>query len=61
MTRRSDLGMSLQEIAEETGMSVSAVSVTLTRGLRKLRREGLIQTARELAQELDRNRREIVE
>ena len=38
--------MSLQEIAEETGMTVGAVNVCLGRALKKLRSQGLILTAR---------------
>jgi DNA-binding transcriptional regulator GbsR (MarR family) len=48
--------MSHDEIAEELGMSVGAVTMTLSRALRKLRRQGLLQTCRELAAALDRNR-----
>jgi excisionase family DNA binding protein len=54
---------SLEAIAKAEGMSIAAVHMCLTRALRKLRRQGLVCTARELAQELDRNRgqREIVD
>jgi DNA-binding CsgD family transcriptional regulator len=49
--------MSLQEIAEETGMSVAAVNVCLGRALKKLRNRGLlVTTARALAIELERHR-----
>jgi hypothetical protein len=49
------------EIAEETGMTVAAVTVCLARGVKKLRRSGLLVTARELAQALDANRKGIIE
>jgi hypothetical protein len=48
--------MSHDEIAEELGMSVGAVTITLSRALRKLRRQGLLQTCRELAKALDHGR-----
>jgi hypothetical protein len=48
--------MSYSEIAEELGLTVSAVHMSLSRGLKKLRRKGLILTARELSIELERNR-----
>jgi DNA-binding transcriptional regulator GbsR (MarR family) len=48
--------MSHDEIAEELGMSIGAVTMTLSRALRKLRRQGLLKTAKELAEHLDRNR-----
>jgi hypothetical protein len=38
-------------------MTLSAVSMTISRGLRKLRDQKLLCTARELAIELERNRR----
>jgi hypothetical protein len=57
MTRKTHTAMSLEEIAEETGMTVGAVGMCLSRGLKKLRSEGLLYTAKELAEELDRNRR----
>jgi DNA-binding CsgD family transcriptional regulator len=47
---------SIQEIAEAERMSVSAVTMLLSRALLKLRREGLLHTCRELAVELDRSR-----
>jgi DNA-binding transcriptional regulator GbsR (MarR family) len=53
----SKSAMSVQEIAEETGMSVSAVNMTISRALRKLRRQGIALTMRDLAQDLDRNRK----
>jgi hypothetical protein len=54
--------MSLEQIAQAEGMSIAAVHMTLTRALRrKLRRQGLICTCRELAQALDANRKGIVE
>jgi DNA-binding transcriptional ArsR family regulator len=56
VTRKADVGMSLEEIAEETGMSISTVSMTISRGLRKLRDQKLLCTARELAQHLDASR-----
>jgi predicted transcriptional regulator len=48
--------MSHEEIAEELGMSVSAVTMCLSRALRKLRSQGLLRTAKELAEELNRGR-----
>jgi DNA-binding transcriptional regulator GbsR (MarR family) len=48
VTRKADVGMSLEEIAEETGMSLSAVSMTISRGLRKLRAQGLLLTCRDV-------------
>jgi hypothetical protein len=56
VTRKADIGMTLEEIAEETGMSLSAVSMTISRGLKKLRSQGLLITAKELAEHLARNR-----
>jgi biotin operon repressor len=57
--RAKDLepAMSLQEIADETGMSPAAVRMLISRALKKLRSEGLLLTAKELAKDLDRNRR----
>ena len=48
---------SLAEIAQAEGMSIAAVHMMISRALRKLRASGLLITARELAAELDRNRR----
>lgn len=48
--------MSLEEIARAEGMSIAAVHMTITRALRKLRRQGLLVTCRELAEALDANR-----
>jgi DNA-binding MarR family transcriptional regulator len=48
--------MSYSEIAEELGLTVSTVHMCLSRGLKKLRRKGLIFTARELAAELEAHR-----
>jgi len=53
--------MSLEEIAKAEGTTVGAVNVLLGRALRKLRKQGLIRTSKELADELDRNRRESAE
>ena len=53
--------MSLEAIAEMEGTTPRAIHTLITRALRKLRKQGLIFTARELAQHLDGNRREIVE
>ena len=47
---------SLQEIAAAEGMTIGAVNVLLGRALKKLRRQGLLLTARELSVELDRHR-----
>jgi hypothetical protein len=52
---------SLEEIAQAEGMSIAAVHMMISRALRKLRAHGLLYTARELAIELDRGRKEIVE
>jgi hypothetical protein len=52
---------SLEQIAEAEGTSVGAVHMCLTRALKKLRRQGLIITCRELAQMLDRGRKGLVE
>lgn len=49
--------MSLEEIAEEEGMSVGAVHMCLSRALRKLRSQGLVFKMQELAEDLDRNRK----
>jgi hypothetical protein len=57
-------GMSLEEITQAEGMSVGAVNTLLCRALRKLRklrRQGLLLTCRELAEALDANRKGIVE
>lgn len=51
----------LEEIAEETGMSFGSVHMHLSRGLKKLRANGLLKTCAELAEELGRNRRGNVE
>ena len=53
--------MSLEETAKAEGTTVGAVNVLLGRALRKLRKQGLIRTSKELADELDRNRRESAE
>ena len=53
--------MSVDEIAEETGMSVGAVNMTISRALRKPRQQKLLLTARELATELERGRKGIIE
>jgi hypothetical protein len=52
---------SLEEIAKAEGISVAAAHMVINRALRKLRNQRLLLTLRELAQELDRNRRESVE
>ena len=49
-------GMTLAEIAEREGVSVGAVHMLLSRALRKLRRQGLLLTCKELAEALERNR-----
>ena len=57
MTRKADIGMTLEEIAEAEGLSVGAVGMLLSRALPKLRRaQGLLLTCRELAAELERGR-----
>ena len=48
--------MSLKEIAEIEATTVDNVNVILRRGLKKLRKEGLICTARELSLELESHR-----
>jgi DNA-directed RNA polymerase specialized sigma24 family protein len=53
--------MSLREIAEELDMTVGAVHMHLSRGLKKLRSQGLVIKMQELANELDRNRNGSVE
>lgn len=53
--------MSLREIAEETGMTIGAVHMHLSRGLKKLRSHGLVIKMQELADDLDRNRKGNVE
>jgi hypothetical protein len=53
--------MSLEAIAAAEGTTVAAINVLLGRALKKLRRAGLLQTARELAAELERNRKGSVE
>jgi predicted DNA-binding protein YlxM (UPF0122 family) len=50
-------GMSLEEIAQEMHMSKSAVNMCIHRALRKLRSQGLTFTCKELADDLDRNRK----
>jgi hypothetical protein len=42
-------------------MTVGAVNMTISRALRKLRQQKLLLTARELATELDRGRKGIIE
>lgn len=46
----------LEQIAQAERMSVGAVNVCLSRALKKLRRAGLLKSARELANELERGR-----
>jgi hypothetical protein len=48
--------MSLEQIAQAEGISVAAAHMTITRALRKLRRQGLICTCRELSEALERSR-----
>jgi hypothetical protein len=48
--------MTLEEIAEVEGLSTSAVRLCLSRGLLKLRRDGLVMTCRELSIELQAHR-----
>jgi DNA-binding CsgD family transcriptional regulator len=48
--------MTLKEIAEREGSTISAVNMVINRALRKLRVQGLLVTCRELAEHLDRNR-----
>jgi DNA-binding CsgD family transcriptional regulator len=49
--------MSLEQIAEAEGTSPRAIHTLICRALKKLRSQGLVFTARELAIELDRNRK----
>jgi hypothetical protein len=53
--------MTLEEIAEAEGSTVGAINMCLTRASKKLRQQKLIFTCRELAAELDHNRKGIVE
>jgi predicted DNA-binding protein YlxM (UPF0122 family) len=50
--------MSLSEIAEEEGISKAAVNMCLRRALRKLRSQGLVLKMQELADGLDKGRKE---
>jgi hypothetical protein len=54
MSRKT--AMSVEAIAAAEGLSVSGARLLLSRALMKLRAQGLVQTCRELAAELDRNR-----
>jgi DNA-binding IscR family transcriptional regulator len=47
---------SISEIARAEGLTASAVNMVLHRALRKLRRDGLVTTCRELAKALEANR-----
>jgi hypothetical protein len=47
---------SVEQIAEAEGLSVGAVTMLLSRALRKLRKHGLLITARQLALELEEHR-----
>jgi hypothetical protein len=47
---------SLEEIAQAEGMSIAAVHMMISRALRKLRSQGLVFTARQLALELESRR-----
>jgi hypothetical protein len=49
-------GMSLEAIAAAENTTPAAIHTLLTRALKKLRRQKLVFTARELAIELERNR-----
>jgi DNA-directed RNA polymerase sigma subunit (sigma70/sigma32) len=46
-----------EEIAEAENITPGAARMCLTRALRKLRRQGLLLTCRELAEALDANRK----
>jgi hypothetical protein len=48
--------MTLEAIAAAEGTSLRTINTIMTRAMRKLRREGLIRTAREFSIELERNR-----
>ena len=57
MTRRTPKpAASIAQIAKAEGLSDSAVNMVLHRALRKLKRDGLVMTCRELAKALDANR-----
>jgi hypothetical protein len=53
--------MSVEAIAAAEGLSATAIRMVINRALRKLRGQPTVITAMELAQELDRNRKGIVE
>lgn len=53
--------MSLAEIAQEEGISVGCVRMTINRALRKLRSEGITFKMQELGDELERNRKGSIE
>jgi len=48
--------MSLAAIAKVEGTTPAAINTLLSRALKKLRRQGLIFSARELSEALDRSR-----
>ena len=49
-------GMTIREIAAVERTTPAAIDYLLSRALRKLRKAGLLKTARELAQELEAHR-----
>jgi hypothetical protein len=51
-----DGGMSLEAIAAAENTTPAAIHMCLSRALRKLRRQGLLITCRELAEALQRGR-----
>jgi Sigma-70, region 4 len=48
--------MTLEQIAAAEGTSLRTINSAMSRAMRKLRRAGLLQTARELSIELEHNR-----
>jgi DNA-binding CsgD family transcriptional regulator len=61
MRQSPEPAMTIEAIARAEGISIGAANMLLSRALKKLRASGCLITARELAQELDRTRKGIVE
>lgn len=57
--RTGGAAMSLQEIADELGITPGAVHMTLNRALKKLRAHGLIPQMKELGIALDAGRKSV--
>ena len=53
--------MTLEQIAQAENTTPAAINVLLSRAFKKLRRAALLCTAKELADHLEKNRREVVE